>query len=1165
MGLKSFDKEIKLLKNSYNKTNFFINNETIIDLSGTESGYEILMAFDKDLKRNISLINTIIDVIKYPEEYGEEDIDIEKIQLIKTKPFQELLEIKSKTVRKEKITEILLNEFFKNTGNKEEIIRYKRIYNKPKYLKLIYDASDIYDFIKYTSDRVRTNKLAEAILDEKARKIEAWEEKHYFDIYASTFQGKNATVYMEKQTSVILKKGENGKFELIQNKKNLNIYEELLEELNSSIHIHSIEIDEEYFLTRKKELRRVLKELKTIKDILKWSFYLKFRKLGRHKATGITYPTLNILALDVETPSALMHELGHLIHLNGEFTKKEEYKIYSFTKYNDYSVFNENKMREYSSVAEVIARAIEFTYALYKADFANVYEAYKSKKEYNGELINGDNFIDILKRNSIENTITQSLEEYSNGLNNNIYFDLNNRTPEELLEFYILLQKTFKFEKQLEKEEDIFKTENINRLLDFHNRKKSIRRKRKYIRGIKSYNLEIVKLILKEYENGNVEAMNKEEFLTNLLMSDDFKYKNNLYKLVFVNNEEYKISEEEKENIQKEILKRLLFSEDLRKHKRLLENLVSENIIPKELEDRFNILTIENFELSKLEEYYIKYKEGLLIVKQPNKDTDIKEYKKYLGIMKYLEVYSKKTNGIVELSKDAIFDENFKLTVGEGTYKYLGNGSKYIATGEYMLFPTNEKNKLVRIKIKDTIVRNREEDLEEKLIEYKDKTEEKYIIEIMDRNESRFIDRKGNFLFINKETKEMFSYSSDNIDIVDFKIKENKLFINGKETLYIISERPPRITIYKEEEDRLIINGKQLIKQYKEPEIKLRIMELFKNGLLKIIDGENNAEEKINEYFNFFQRKNSEKDFLPSDILYTEPEKKEKIKKILLKNILKNMLRTDLSETMKLFKDKAEEVMMEYMNIYDIRQADIKLLIPNFENEQIENINIFLKEIYKMLEEVKKELLKDIEEQKDINKEVKEEVKTYVEFRIIEIFKRIYPKINEEREYRVKEEINNMIKYLFTKEDKIEISKIMNEISKTEDKMDNDLRKAYLKIKEQFKTSKAKKTVSDIIKLFIDNINTNINEKYDLENKNIFHYIDNSFRRNTKTAISDKKILKKLSNSKNLNKVIELISSYNKEFRIDINNFSPYNSGFGLLEKTLNEVREEGQSKKIKR
>lgn len=75
-----------------------------------------------------------------------------------------------------------------------------------------------------------------------------------------------------------------------------------------------VEFDEECDLHLMEELSREYRALANELGLRKHAeVSVRFRKLGHHKASGLYYPGLKCLCVDVRYPSAMMHEVGHML------------------------------------------------------------------------------------------------------------------------------------------------------------------------------------------------------------------------------------------------------------------------------------------------------------------------------------------------------------------------------------------------------------------------------------------------------------------------------------------------------------------------------------------------------------------------------------------------------------------------------------------------------------------------------------------------------------------------------------------------------------------------------------------------------------------------------------------------------------------------------------
>lgn len=104
----------------------------------------------------------------------------------------------------------------------------------------------------------------------------------------------------------------------------------------------------------------------------------KIRKLGRHKASGLYYPTLNILAVDVRDTTAMVHEWGHAL----------DFENSTHTPYSE--------MREFQSILEHYTRNLAIPEGVTKSRdywttptevFARAFEMYANEKGWISENI----------------------------------------------------------------------------------------------------------------------------------------------------------------------------------------------------------------------------------------------------------------------------------------------------------------------------------------------------------------------------------------------------------------------------------------------------------------------------------------------------------------------------------------------------------------------------------------------------------------------------------------------------------------------------------------------------------------------------------------------------------------------------------------------------------
>jgi hypothetical protein len=513
MSLKSFEKEINILKKNLNRDSLIINREKVLGLTGTESSYTIIKAFKDDLNKNKEVINALLLLIKNPEELNDLDIDINEIPLIK--------DGKLKGITSENIEDKLLEEYFDN--NTEFIGAYqstKRNLNKI-YANVLTREDGIKDeefekrqieYVKYTEQRVRLDGLSKKIMGKNFELNNNMSDAD-FERYRMEFTGTVATVYTEKKDSTVIDV-KDGKATILKSNNKLVVDEELITLLEDNKYINKIEIDSQ---TDLKKLKEFLIEISENEFATEESIYLKIRFLGRHNATGLYYPGLKVLAVSVTDEYSFAHEMAHHMDFTGGITNREEILSY-IAGFNDYQ--GQNNLEYYANPHEIIARAGEFSYALMQSDFVNIYEAYKAKTEYNGEIVTEDNFRKLIINSSKSTRLANDLEYYIQY--QSVYFGFNDRTMEELSFFYTSFQKLYKFDKEIEVVKSS-KQDKVDVIEETRLKKQGIKRVRRT--GFKTYSKEDFDSVFSEYEKGNIDLFTKQEFYIKALLSYDNNYK----------------------------------------------------------------------------------------------------------------------------------------------------------------------------------------------------------------------------------------------------------------------------------------------------------------------------------------------------------------------------------------------------------------------------------------------------------------------------------------------------------------------------------------------------------------------------------------------------------------------------------------------------------------
>ncbi len=118
------------------------------------------------------------------------------------------------------------------------------------------------------------------------------------------------------------------------------------------------------------------------------SVFLRFRRLGNHRAGGVYYPSVKCICVDLQNPDSMMHEYGHCIdHIEGKgcmlSESKDFYGVYkTYVKELDDRLWAEGRLNElkqskakynydyYVKPTEVFARCFEM-YVVHTLGFAS--------------------------------------------------------------------------------------------------------------------------------------------------------------------------------------------------------------------------------------------------------------------------------------------------------------------------------------------------------------------------------------------------------------------------------------------------------------------------------------------------------------------------------------------------------------------------------------------------------------------------------------------------------------------------------------------------------------------------------------------------------------------------------------------------------------------------
>lgn len=302
------------------------NEYRVLKFTSKESGSEYFAPIGAELKSTYHLRSrgftrervyiTLVDAARFLETYYLFDYfvksrsDILKDDFLVAKWRDDLLNLLLKrekngiiSIKKELITEYL-KEFLKDNG-------------------LCYYADDSREEMYANEELIST--LSFLILEEETdyKKFYYWSttlSNVYYDWWQQYSQKKEdynfaKRLYTDYATSYMTKKNYSEKYLKAMAESKFNNF------------FGYVEIDADCELQKVEELelefRALAKELCLDKGE---DVSLRFRKLGNHKATGLYYPVLKCLCVDIRCPSSFAHEVGHMLdYENGELSAKYEF------------------------------------------------------------------------------------------------------------------------------------------------------------------------------------------------------------------------------------------------------------------------------------------------------------------------------------------------------------------------------------------------------------------------------------------------------------------------------------------------------------------------------------------------------------------------------------------------------------------------------------------------------------------------------------------------------------------------------------------------------------------------------------------------------------------------------------------------------------------------
>lgn len=359
--LEAFDKDlIKNVNDLYELQKLLItvqDDGTIPELNGEEKNIKILFGESYDEKNKLLNLPSSVINIERPQE--KESI---KAQILKNFLGIDPKEYKLLLKTKDKLKEISISELTETTDK----------------IKYIINKSDI-DFVsKYTK---KIGDLVNSIFE--IRKNLDLEEKDLIDTRISSGRTMidgvlELSTYISKNEGIYNISNKHKGFE--------DVIEKIYQAVKESKYIAGIEIDQD---TDVNKVLFIVNQVKNLHLNVDKEFEFKIRKLGNYRYNGMyihddinvaefgfTSNILNIVSVDVNAPTALIHELVHLVDLSNDDFSKSPNRRRMINYFSQKLI--DNGIKEYYSKLdyeyllkgnEIIARLGEIGYILNKYDY----------------------------------------------------------------------------------------------------------------------------------------------------------------------------------------------------------------------------------------------------------------------------------------------------------------------------------------------------------------------------------------------------------------------------------------------------------------------------------------------------------------------------------------------------------------------------------------------------------------------------------------------------------------------------------------------------------------------------------------------------------------------------------------------------------------------------
>lgn len=437
------DKTVKLA-DFLSKTELDLNVSVLAKIDPQTDPADLIEAFDKDLSKTSNSIYDVWELVKTADEshvvhhLKNPEKNLKKIfgekydeskRTISFKGFKIELnheyqpdDIKALIVKS--ITGLDLEIYQDLKTRRKKIFRFNDAdlntdFDKIQYLSAIKEVEQYKDVI----EKIRS--IAASYLDSRNKM-----GGNSLNLIDQEITFERAMIDSVVNTSTYISKAVGLEQVSKKHKDNAKAIKALQDAIDSSKLVEAVEVDQDANI---EAMTFALKELDSIKPNMSNEakrVIFKGRKLGNYNANGLYVDAGKILAVDIKSPSSIIHELTHAIDFNNNDIRHSKARliIVSMLRENmnldDMSeVMAANKVSYYNRDTEIIARMGEIGYLLNKFDYDPT-EGFDS-------FVERVRIAEASVVNPYELNLTHPIDHYLT--HENIYFNIAKMQPEIIL------------------------------------------------------------------------------------------------------------------------------------------------------------------------------------------------------------------------------------------------------------------------------------------------------------------------------------------------------------------------------------------------------------------------------------------------------------------------------------------------------------------------------------------------------------------------------------------------------------------------------------------------------------------------------------------------------------------------------------------------------------